>query len=339
MPLAIGFGGRRHARVSSAALKTKERAMASGFSVGHLSMVAAACLPVPAVCAAQPDPEPPSEMAPAAPIQLPPRDFPLPPPEWKVSLSPRLWWTSPSGELKLPASSGTGPGAFTDPGDTIDVSQLNLDTPRLSPAGELHVAAGRWRFAFSAGAFSLDRETTIADSAFRAGSVEISPGESMSVRFDDSVFEATAGYQVYSWDFDAASRSPANAADTGMRLIALGGVRLHDLDIDLRSRDDATTASTDQTFTEPIGGLRAEFALTRRFAIELQATGGAWIESDRSVYSLDLCVIVRWTPAPNIGVEFGWRQIAFSLSDGDGADEFEYLGAVAGVFAGITVRF
>ncbi|MBX3405224.1 MAG: hypothetical protein KF869_00560 [Phycisphaeraceae bacterium] len=313
--------------------------MASGLSIGQLAAVAAACLPIPAEGATQPDVQPPSETAQANPVQLPPRDFPLPPPEWKVSLSPRLWWTSPSGELKLPAASGTGPGAFTDSGDSVDISQLNLDTPRLSPAGELHIATGRWRFAFSAGAFSLDREATIADSAFRAGSVEISPGDQMSVRFDYSVFEATAGYQVYSWDFDSASRSPANAADTGMRLIALGGVRLHDVDIDLRSRDDGSSASTDQTFLEPIGGIRAEFALTQQFAIELQATGGAWIESDRSVYSLDLCVVVRWMPTPGIGVEFGWRQIAFSLSDGDGAGEFEYFGAIAGVFAGVTIRF
>lgn len=313
--------------------------MASGHSVRRWAAFGAACAPTLAAFAAGSDDPPrpsPVQTENAEPAR---RDFALPPVEWKVSLSPRLWWTSPSGELKLPAASGTGPGAFADSGDKVDIEQLNLDTPRFSPAGELHVAAGRWRFAFSAGAFSLDRDSTVADSAFRAGSVEVSPGERLSARFDYAVFEATGGYEVYSWDFAAASENPESAIESGIRLVALAGVRLHDVDVDLRSRDDGTSASTDQTFIEPVGGVRVEFPLARQFQIDLQATGGGWIESDRSVYSLDLCIAVRWTPTPNIGVEFGWRQVAFSLSDGEDASEFEYVGAVAGVFAGITVRF
>lgn len=263
----------------------------------------------------------------------------LPPPAWKVSFEPRLWWTSPSGELKLPAASGTGPGAFADSGDTVEVGQLNLDTPRLAPSGEVHIAAERWRFAFSGAAYSLDRDNTPADSAFRIGAVELSPGEPMAVRFEYSTFEVNAGYEAFSWDFAAACAKPENAIDVTMRLIALGGVRLHDVSFEVSSLADGTSTGTDQLFIEPLGGVRAEFDIFQDFSFDLQVTGGAWIESDRSVYSVDMVVAFRWRPTPRVGLEFGWRQMLYSLSDGEDASEFEYVGGMAGVFTGVVVRF
>lgn len=284
----------------------------------------------------------------AAAVEQPPKteqsekpmlDCTLPPPAWKVSFEPRLWWTSPSGELKLPAASGTGPGAFTDSGDSVEVGQLNLDTPRLAPSGEVHIAAEKWRFAFSGAAYSLDRDNTPADSAFRIGAVEFSPGEPMAVRFEYSTFEVNAGYEVFSWDFAAACAEPQNAIDVAMRLIALGGVRLHDVSFEVSSMADGASTGTDQLFIEPLGGVRAEFDIYQDFSFDLQVTGGAWIESDRSVYSLDMVVAFRWRPTPRVALEFGWRQMLYSLSDGEDAHEFEYVGGMAGVFTGVVVRF
>lgn len=267
--------------------------------------------------------------------------FRLPVPEWTVRIEPRAWWASPSGEIKLPAASGTGPGGFTDSGQLVDVSRLNLDTPRLSAAGEVEVSAGLWRFGFSAGGFALDRDSTIADATFRMGSVEVSPGEELSVRMEYSTFELTLGYEVWSRDFRKASKRPEDAIDVGMRLIVLAGARIHDLDVEVASIDDGTSAGTDQTYFEPLGGVRMEAEIWERFTLALQASGGAWVEADRSVFSFDLSIAVRWEPFRNVGVEVGWRQMLMSMTDGeeDTAEEFEFTGGMAGLFAGVVVRF
>jgi len=216
---------------------------------------------------------------------------------------------------------------------------LNLDTPRLAPMGAIEVAADRWRFAFLGGAFTLDRESTRADAAFRIGSVEVSPGEPLDVRMEYATFEATVGYEVWSRDFKAASRVPDNAKDAGLRLIALGGVRVHDIDLSVASLADATSASTDQTYFEPLIGFRFEAELIKQFIVGAQASFGAWVEADRSIFSTDLDIYFGWRFSRNVGLEIGWRQVIMEASDGKEEDEFEFSGGVAGVFVGIEVRF
>jgi hypothetical protein len=307
------------------------------FAAGLLCSTACASAQVP-VLPDSPAPPPQAEPEPA----IEPLDFRLPPPDWTVKFEPRVWWVSPNGEVKLPAASGTGPGAFTDSGQAVDVSRLNLDTPRLSAAGEVEIAADRWRFAFSAGGFSLSRDETIADAPFRIGSVEVAPGERLSTRMDYSTFELTIGYEVWSRDFRNTSRQPENAVEANLRVILLSGGRIHDFDIDVESLDDGTIAGTDQMFFEAMGGGRLESELFDRFNLAFQASGGLWVEADRSVFSFDMQVLFRWEPTDHIELEIGWRQILMKMTDGQedgGVDEFEFTGGMAGLFAGIVVRF
>jgi len=268
-------------------------------------------------------------------------NFRLPSPDWTVRIEPRAWWTSPSGEVKLPAASGTGPGSFVDSGQAVDVSRLNLDTPRLSAAGEVEVSAERWRFGFSAGGFALDREATVADSGFRVGSVEVSPGELMNVRMEYSTFELTLGYEVWSRDLRRASKVPENAIDAGLRVVLLTGARIHDLDFEVASVADGTVTGTDQTYFELMGGARFELEFVEQITFALQVSGGAWAEANRSVFSFDMSVAFRWEPSRNFGVEVGWRQMLLIMQDGEEGtvEEFEYTGGVAGLFAGVVVRF
>jgi hypothetical protein len=298
---------------------------------------------VEAAAAAQAQPEGesvPESMASEAKEQL--TTFRLPAPDWRVKIEPRVWWVSPNGEVKLPAASGTGPGGFTDSGQSVDVSRLNLDTPRLSAAGSVEIAAERWRFAFSAGGFSLDRDETTADAAFRIGSVEVSPGEAMRTRMDYATFELTMGYEVWSRDFAKASKRPEDAMEASLRLILLGGGRIHDLDVDVESLADGTSAETDQTYFEAMGGMRLEAELLERFSMSFQASGGLWVESDRSIYSFDMQVAFGWEPVDHVELEIGWRQMLFSMSDGEDSpatEEFEFTGGMAGLFFGVVVRF
>jgi len=70
-------------------------------------------------------------------------------------------------------------------------------------------------------------------------------------------------------------------------------------------------------------------------------SGGAWAEANRSVFSFDMSVAFRWEPSRNFGVEVGWRQMLLIMQDGEEGtvEEFEYTGGVAGLFAGVVVRF
>ena len=47
----------------------------------------------------------------------------------------------------------------------------------------------------------------------------------------------------------------------------------------------------------------------------------------------------QWRPHPNVGVQIGWRQVAYWLNDGEGEDEFEYNGRMAGIQGGLVIRF
>lgn len=263
-------------------------------------------------------------------------------PEWTLQLEPSFWYVSPSGKVKLPVSSGTGPGGFTTAGDSVRVERLNLDTPRFEPAGEAHLSGGRWRFTFSGSHFSLDRENTPADEAFRIGSVVVAPGDPLDVSFEITSVDVTVGYRVWGRDFCAQvfTECPPNATDSLLRLYVIGGARFTDVSFEV-ARDTAVRAAAgaDQLFGEPILGARAEVELAEQFTLDLQLTGGGLPAGDTSSYSVDVMAGFHWRPHPNIGVQIGYRQLAYWLSDGDDEDEFEYNGRLAGLFAGVVFRF
>ena len=249
--------------------------------------------------------------------------------DWTLRLEPGVWLVSPAGELRMPGASR----------DRVRVEELNLDSPRARPAGELHLAAEPFRFSFSASQFGLEPDF-VSEDDFDLGDVSIATGDTVDVDFDLTMIELAAGRLVYQRDFDALSLDPAGAADFNLRVYALAGLRLYDLDIDVRETAPAAArTSTDQFFGEAFIGARAEVEIARDFSMDLQLSGGAYLDSDRSVTSFDIVVGFGWRPHPNMGIQIGWRQLAFFLEDGDGADTFEYEGTMAGIQAGVEIRF
>jgi hypothetical protein len=253
---------------------------------------------------------------------------------WTIQVEPMLWWTSPGGKIRLP---GTSEGAASS--DRVRVERLNLDTPRFSPAAEVHIDAEPWRFSLSAGAFSLSREETTADRSFQLGDVAVSEGDMLDTDFDYVTAELTVGRLMYRHDFAAASKQPEDAVPVLLSLYGLGGLRLYDLDIAVRDITTGVESASQQFYVEPILGVRAELDIDRDYGLDLQISGGYYADSDRSVSSLDIIVGFRWTPTPNIGWQIGWRQILTWMEDGEGASEFEYSGGLAGLYTGVVIRF
>lgn len=254
----------------------------------------------------------------------------LQPDAWTVRLEPRAWYVSPSGRVRLPGGSTRS--------DSVRVERLNLDTPRLSPAGELRFKSGRVVASFNGSAYGLDR-TTAADSTFVLGGVAAQPGDLLDVSFDMTTVQVTGGYQVWRKAFGQGPGAPASERDPVLSLDLFGGARVYDVDIAVAEPGAGTASDADEFFVEPILGARAEATLARDFTIDLELSGGYFADSDRSVSSVDVAVAFQWRPHPNVGLQIGWRQLAFELQDGEGTGEFEYPGRLAGVFAGVSVRF
>lgn len=240
---------------------------------------------------------------------------------WVVRLDIRMWYTAPAGKLTLPSS---GPA-----GTSVKLNALNIDDPRISPFGQIDVQADRWLFTVSGAHFSSDTATTHTTS-FRLGDVVITPGDTTLTSLDFTFFQGAAGYRVWDHDFDAAK---ANRLD----LWVIGGIRLQDLSFTV-TEPGVNSTSSDKFFGEPFVGARMALQIARQFSAELEITGGGMIGNHGSL-SLDVALLFAWRPIPNVGAEIGYRLLVTDTESGEGARRYRFDGSMAGLFAGVTIRF
>lgn len=246
--------------------------------------------------------------------------------EWTIEINPRLWWVSPSGDIHFPGGS-----------NDVSIEDLNLDTPELTPAGSLAINADRFRFSFFGASYSRNAAFTTV-SPLAVGSISLLPTGPSESSFDLGMYELTVGYRFLQRDFKHHSETSAESADLILDLYGLAGARMYDLNIDV-SQVGTGTSSVDEFFIEPIIGVRTELTIIRDFSVNLQLDGGGFGDSDRSSFSFNVGVDFQWCPLPWIGVQIGWRQVFYSFEDGDSTDKFKYDGALAGLFAGVVLRF
>lgn len=219
------------------------------------------------------------------------------------------------------------------------LERLNLDTPRFSPLGEVHINADPWLVSFSGAAYSLSRDETFADRTFRIGDVSVTEGDLLDVDFDYASAELTVGRRIYHRDFLTLSADPAMGTPIALTIYALGGVRLYDIDVSVRNASAGGISASQQFFVEPILGAKAVAEVAEDFTIDLQVSGGFYADSDRSASSLDISLAFTWRPHENVGVQLGWRQLLSWLEDGEGAGEFSFNGGLAGLYTGVVVSF
>ena len=275
---------------------------------------------------------------PTAPPVLPASNAPRP---WTVDIQPVLWNVAPSGDVKLPVTSGSGPGSFTTPGDSVSLACLALDGPRARPAGAFSINADNWRFTFIGADDSNSRSAITAPDSFRLGAVPVATGDKIDVDFHFGSYELTMGYMIWERDFKARSEHPENAIPLVMRLYALGGGRLYDVSFNVSriSPGPQASAGSDEFFGEPIAGVRAEADFTKTFGLDVQIDGGTQPFGNHNSYSLDIIAGFHYRPIDNLALTIGYRQLAFNLSDGDDLGQFRYKGRLAGLYFGIDVRF
>lgn len=251
----------------------------------------------------------------------------LDPDAWRVQVQPRVWYVSPAGRIRLP-STGAASGK-------IRVEAFDLDSPRASAYGEVALKSGPWRISFGGAGYSVERSNT-AGSSFQIGSAAVAPGNQLQSSFEYTTAQGSVGYRVYEHDFGAVD---GNAGRTVLRLEVMGGARIHDLGVRVaRLTPTLVSSSADPFYVEPFGGGRAELQVVRDFTIDLELSAGGLPVED-SVYSFDIAVGFTWRPIDGLGLQIGWRQLYVDLQEGKGANQFEYTGTMAGLFAGVTLRF
>lgn len=289
----------------------------------------AACLAGPV--SAQTAPEPASPQADAGVDSVLTFESP-----WTVRFEPAVAYFGLSGDLTLPAETSPSPGL------EVTLEDLNLDSPRLSPFGELHFSRGKWRITLTGFGVSIDRSTG-ATFAGRLGDAPVAVGDLVNTDVSYTTFAILGSYRVWSRSLSVdAAGDPA----VGVAIDLIGGARFHDVDYDLRitpalapAPGTPTTAGAEAFFAEPVVGARLDLDFSRDFGIDFYATGGGFGAADHTSYSFDLGVGFVYRPVDWLGTQVGYRLLAFSLSDGDGPDEFQWDGAVAGLYWGLQLSY
>lgn len=244
---------------------------------------------------------------------------------WTIRFEPAPWYVAPGGEFQIPGSSSPEWRA----------EDINMDSPRLSPFGEIHVAHGRYGFYAGAVVFDAEDRGWIAPAAGTIGGVAFAAGDELSTTLDFVSAEAAAYYRFY--------QSPRGATGSGGFRFeptwdVLVGARLYDIGLDVAA--PGGVSSNDGFFAEPYAGVRFSMDLIEEFTLDVQATVGFFHDgADRRSVSWDIISGFQWNPTKNFGLQVGYRQLAFRLHDGDGIGAFEFNGALAGLYFGGTLRF
>lgn len=259
--------------------------------------------------------------------------------EWIVQIEPMLWFVGPSGKFGLPVNSGTGPGAFTTPGDKIRINDLGASPTRFSPAGTLWASNGTWRFSFSGAEYDISRDGVQSAASGRLGAAPIAVGDPLKINFSFGAYEFYVGRRIWDYDFRAESARPEEALHAEIVLDLFGGLRAYDLEIGVANLASSASAEVSHIFIEPIVGVRAEAVIDVDFSLVAHVSAGALPLYSTSSFSLDVVLAFQWRPHPNVGIQIGWRQLAFDLEDGRDLDKFEYTGRLAGLFTGVVIRF
>ncbi len=282
-------------------------------------LVLAAGLSAPARAQDAPPPEQPA----SPPIEAPPRaDDPS---EWTIRFEMSAWYAGAGGHVEFPNSSN----------GEMRMDKFNLESPRITPYGELQVQRDRYGMLASAVVFSLDNRGAIMDTSGVMGGVPFSAGERLVSSLDFVSVEAAGWYRFYD---NPRGPEPGGGFRYRPTWDAMLGGRLYDVGFEIEA--PAGTASESGIWAEPYVGLRFGMDLAETFSVDVTASLGYFHDGDdRQSVSWDIIAGFRWNPTRNFGVQLGYRQLAFRLHDGDAQGSFEFNGAVAGLYAGGVLRF
>lgn len=244
------------------------------------------------------------------------------PTDWTVQLEPGVWYMGLGGDMIVAG------------GTTFSASDVNIDDPEFSPAGEAHIRGGDLTFSLSAFGYGGD-ETAGARNAFTAGGVAAAVGTPVRTEIDIVSAELAVGYEVFGWRTkrDCEACGLPWPQDAEVRVDVYAGARFLNMSTDLTI---GGAAVSDEGYTlHPLIGARFTLEMFERTTVDLAADVGYFPGSTRSATAFNVVAGFSWRPWGNIGATFGYRILSLQMEDG--SQEFD--GSLAGVFANVVIRF
>lgn len=240
---------------------------------------------------------------------------------WTLRLDARVWYAGPAGDVRMPGAANSA---------RTDLSDLNADNPRLSPYGSLTLRAPAEKLFFLAqgSGTSLNASVTAAG-AFQLGNIAVNAGDNIRSEVDLASFELLLGYGPISL---VGAPGEVTRLDLGL----MGGVRLVEQRFTFTS--GASQSRMEDTYAAPAIGARLNAQLSREFSAEATSIIGLW--PDRT--SADIDINFNYTPGGKddwLTLQVGYRLLAFEFSRGSGASTREFSGSLAGLYAGLQLKF
>lgn len=261
--------------------------------------------------------------APSAPEQAPSAP-------WEIELHAGIWYAGVAGDLKLPRQGG-GSNAVT-------AQTLDLNSPRITPFGEVNLTKGNWLIELRGFGFSADAISTPA-SGGPLGDVNIGGGARVDTSVEVNAFELEGGYRLWSHE-DGHTDSGGTKLRVG--LTALLGARLLDTSTSVSLPDGGTgvlTDSDDDLAIHPLAGFKIKADFYEDFTVHFQMSAG-WMPGSTESSGLDIIVGGQWRPVEHVGIQIGYRALFFELISGDEGNEYAWESAsLQGLYGGITLSF
>ncbi|MCE7974214.1 MAG: hypothetical protein DYG92_07830 [Leptolyngbya sp. PLA1] len=250
---------------------------------------------------------------------------------WTARFEPGAWYPGLGGDVKLPRST---PGSNPRTG----MRELNQDGGSyLAPFGEVNIRRGDWSLAARGFVWGSDQTAVGVDG--RVGDLTIEDGDEVFSSIDVSNADLEVRYTFTPAPED---RLRPGKARVRTRLDAMGGVRLHDVDVLVQNRSLSSPGNEDsaqELFLTPVVGLKGSIEFYDQFSIDLQLAVGGLPWGDQQSLVGDVLVGGTWKPVGNFGVQLGYRALFFDFSSGDGSGAFELTGSLQGLYGGIVIEF
>jgi opacity protein-like surface antigen len=265
------------------------------------------------------------------------QDQPVPPVPnpWVLKFEPAAWYAATNGDVLLPGTTSSGNG------QSIPVADLNLDSPRLGPMGDLQLRRGNWRIGINGLGFSTGDQDITPTAAGQLGAAAFSAGDTVRTSIDFATFSLEGGYDFHRFE---SGKLDSGTVKVRSSLAALAGVRVLDTEIQTQvfapgSSVASGSSSADAFQAHPYAGFRWEMDLYEQFTLDLTGSVGGLTLGDSQSWSSDIMVGFQWNPTPHFGAQLGYRQLLFGTEKNTAPSEFAWNGGLAGVYAGAVVRF
>ncbi|MEM1423573.1 MAG: outer membrane beta-barrel protein [Planctomycetota bacterium] len=231
---------------------------------------------------------------------------------YRAAITPIVWWSALSAEIEIA------------PNASFNTQDFDADEPTIAVGGEARIDTERLTFAL-AGFHRSDDLDNIAVTD-RVG--PIAPGSRADWEIDFTSVSFTAGYRF---------EDLLPEDDVGLRFDVYGGVRAFDVDFTIAS--GANTLGFDESWATPVVGGRMRLELPHDFDLLVDADIGFLPLGDTTTSTWSIFAGFGYHPTPNLGVRVGFRHLAFRYLDESGDADDEFRGFLAGLYAGVVIRF